>query len=454
LDNCYGQHGWKEFHRNRKNILDEFDKILGQTTNRPLQVAHGQGVEAYLRKWLSEFLPKKYGVTSGYIIPNLYDDQGKIYHYDIIIYNRLNAPVLWTEGNEDNSEQGKYRAIPAKHVVGVYEVKSRLTKNNVSDSLDKLSQTKDFREQLNPLYSCGIIFIELKKSDINKECIIKELIKGKDVFEFSGGIVLRYEGDDTCTASIKIFDIEYNDDDDENKCYKPLAKPIDDLSIYLTEDGSTQMEGQGVGVKLVATSENSWSVSKQYNVVFEAGNKSVHLSWSRTNFSDFCIDLLSALEGLPCNDNNKPSFGQIFDRIERKKAPTQSATSEKGKPFLDLKLYEGGEHGEKLKIDSDSLEPTISFLVSVENKGDVTAIISDDSFKSSCELEPGKSAIRSISLKAIIKDNYKYDSIMRVLKEEPFEIRYRLVYYPIDSEKEFCAIEKNIRITECDIEFI
>jgi hypothetical protein len=453
LDNCYGQHGWKEFHRNRKNILDEFDKILGQTTNRPLQVAHGQGVEAYLRKWLSEFLPKKYGVTSGYIIPNLYDDQGKIYHYDIIIYNRLNAPVLWTEGNEDNSEQGKYRAIPAKHVVGVYEVKSRLTKNNVSDSLDKLSQTKDFREQLNPLYSCGIIFIELKKSDINKECIIKELIKGKDVFGFSGGIVLRYEGDDTCTASIKIFDIEYNDDD-ENKCYKPLAKPIDDLSIYLTEDGSTQMEGQGVGVKLVATSENSWSVSKQYNVVFEAGNKSVHLSWSRTNFSDFCIDLLSALEGLPCNDNNKPSFGQIFDRIERKKAPTQSATSEKGKPFLDLKLYEGGEHGEKLKIDSDSLEPTISFLVSVENKGDVTAIISDDSFKSSCELEPGKSAIRSISLKAIIKDNYKYDSIMRVLKEEPFEIRYRLVYYPIDSEKEFCAIEKNIRITECDIEFI
>ena len=128
MDNCYGQHGWKEFHRNRKNILDEFDKILEQTANRPIQVAHGQGVEAYLRKWLSEFLPKKYGVTSGYIIPNLYDDSGKIYHYDIIIYNQLDAPVLWTEGNEDNSDQGKYRAIPAEHVVAVFEVKSRLTK--------------------------------------------------------------------------------------------------------------------------------------------------------------------------------------------------------------------------------------------------------------------------------------------------------------------------------------
>jgi len=453
LNNCYGQHGWKEFHRNRKNILDEFDKILEQTANRPIQVAHGQGVEAYLRKWLSEFLPKKYGVTSGYIIPNLYDDSEKIYHYDIIIYNRLDAPVLWTEGNEDNSEQGKYRAIPAKHVVAVYEVKSRLTKPNVSESLDKLSQTKDFSDQLNPLYSCGVIFIELKESDNNRESIIKELIKGKDVFGFSGGMVLRYEGDNTCTALINIFDVAHKEED-KNKHYKPLAKPIDDLNIYMTEDGSLQLAEQGGGAKFVATSENNWSVSKQYGVIFNKGNKSVHLSWSRSNFSDFCIDLLSALEGLPYNDKKRPSFGQIFDSIERKKAPTQSATPEKGKPFLDLKLYEGGEHGGKLKIDSDSLEPTITFLISVENKGDVTAIISDDTFKSSCDLEPGKTAIKPVSLKAIIKDNDKHNSIMDILKEGPFEIPYRLVYYPIDTDKEFYAIEKNAQIKEGDIEFI
>ena len=29
-----GQYGWKEFHRNRKNILAEFDKILEQTSIR------------------------------------------------------------------------------------------------------------------------------------------------------------------------------------------------------------------------------------------------------------------------------------------------------------------------------------------------------------------------------------------------------------------------------------
>jgi hypothetical protein len=141
VDGCFGQQGWKEFHRNRKDILHEFDKILELTSNRPIRVAHGQGVEAYIRKWLAEFLPKKFSVTSGYIISALFDDlfgSAKIYHYDIIIYNHLEAPVLWTEGNQDNSEQGKFRAVPAKYVYAVYEVKSRLTKKNVVDAFNKL----------------------------------------------------------------------------------------------------------------------------------------------------------------------------------------------------------------------------------------------------------------------------------------------------------------------------
>lgn len=451
MDNCYGQHGWQEFNRNRKNILAEYDKILEQTTNRPIKVAHGKGAEAYFRNWFTEFLPKKYGVTSGYIIPNLYDNSGKIYHYDIIIYNKLDAPVLWTEGNEDNSEQGKHRAIPAKYVVAVYEVKSRLTKSNVSDALDKLNQTKDFIEQLNPLYSCGIIFIELKESDTNRPSIIKELIKGKDVFGFSGGMVLRYEGDDTCTALINIFEVEPKENN-LNKHYTPLAKPIDDLNIYITEDGNLQIAEQGGGAKLLATSNNNWSVSKLYGVIFDEGNNSVHLSWSRSHFADFCINLLSTLEGLQYNDKERPSFGQIFDKIERKKAPLQGSKTVKGKPFLALKLYEGGEHGEKLTLNCSTHELTIGFIITVENQGDTAAIISDDSFKSYCELDAKKTAIKQVTLKAVRKKSDK--SFDEILKEEVLEIPYRLVYYPINTEKEFFALERKIRIAENNVEFV
>lgn len=114
MNKCFGMHGWREFRQNRKDILAEFDRLREITQNRPVQMAHGQGVEAYLRKWLSEFLPKKWAITSGYVIPILYKDNIKLYHYDIIIYDCLNAPVLWTEGNQDDSVQGKSRAIPAK----------------------------------------------------------------------------------------------------------------------------------------------------------------------------------------------------------------------------------------------------------------------------------------------------------------------------------------------------
>lgn len=452
MDNCYGQYGWREFHRNRKDILSEFDKILEQTVNRPIKVAHGIGVEAYLRKWLSEFLPKKYGVTSGYIIPSLYENNASVYHYDIIIYNLLESPVLWTEGNQDNSEQGKYRAIPAKHVVAVYEVKSRLTKDSVSDAFYKLNQTKFFADQFHPLYSCGVIFIELKESDKNRKSIIKELIKGKDIFGFSGGIVFRYEGDDTCTGLIEIGNIEPKEEYFEDNHYTPLAKPIDDLAIFMEEDGSLVSEEQGAGVKLVCTSKNTWSVSKNYGVFFFEGKKLMHLSWSKNNFSEFCINMLSALEGLPHFDERRPSFGQVFDNVKRKKAPLQSANPQEGKPFLILKVYEGGDHGEKLIINYDSEEPTISFLISVENQGDTTAILSDDFFRTDCELDVGNLAIKPISLKAIVKSSKK--DLSHILKEEGLKIPCRLVYYPVDTEKEFCALEGTFKITDSGVELL
>lgn len=445
MEKCYGQNGWKEFNRNRKDILSELDKVLEQTENRPIQVSHGLAVEAHLRKWLSEFLPKKYGVTSGYIIPNLYGDSMKLYHYDIIIYNQLESPILWTEGNFDQSEQGKYRAIPAKHVISVYEVKSRLTKLNVTDALGKLSQTKDFSQQLNPFFTCGIIFIDLKESDNNNESIIKELIKGKDIFGFKGGMILRYEGDHSCTGLIWMLNNSNNPKDKVgDKKYKPIAKIIDDLEIYLTEDGALTIP-PGCGAKCYATENGVWSVSKSYGISYSEGTDSIHLDWSRTNFSDFCIDLLSSFEGLLLDDKNRPVFGKVFDNIELKKAPLQNVTPEKGKPFLEIKLYEGGEHGDKSTIDYNSPDLTIKYTISIENKGDVEAILSTDSFQNKFELPAGKTAYRTDKLQ--MKTDKTYKNLKELLNGKPFELLYRVVYYPVNTNREFCSIETIIGIT-------
>jgi hypothetical protein len=50
-------------------------------------------------------------------------------HFDVIIYDRLESPVLL--GTADHSALGRSLAIPAEHVVAVIEIKSRFTTASV-----------------------------------------------------------------------------------------------------------------------------------------------------------------------------------------------------------------------------------------------------------------------------------------------------------------------------------
>jgi len=441
MQNTYGQHGWKEFYRNRKDILTEYDKILEQNENRPVKVAHGIGVEAYLRKLLSEFLPKKFGVTSGYIIPDLYTEVKLLYHYDIIIYDVLESPVLWTEGNQDDSEQGKYRAIPAKHVIALYEVKSRLTKANVKNVIEKLNQIQDFSDQLHTNYSCGIILVELKIADVNKEAILKQLLKLSEVYKCSGGMILRYEGDESLTGKIDLLD--YEGLGLENNHLIPLAKPFEDLDIYIDEEGNCTIAEKGAGWRLVQTTKNTYHMSFSYGVTYtEINSNSVRLSWSRNNFSEFCIDLLSSLEGLAYNDEKRPSFGKSFDLLKRKLAPLQNAIQEENKPFLKIKVLEGDEQESNIKIIRDEGGNKLSFTLLVENWGEVQVVISSDGFKTKFNLLPKTVASTNMLFEIEVEDAGR--NILETLEKNGFFIPYRLVYYEEGSTKEFYAIEKNI----------
>lgn len=101
----YGSVGWREFASNRTTILQKVDAAKQRNASRPVQTEYGALAEAAIRQWLTDFLPRKYGVTSGYIIPDLIETPGyKLYHHDVIIFDTLNAPVLWVDENPDQSE--------------------------------------------------------------------------------------------------------------------------------------------------------------------------------------------------------------------------------------------------------------------------------------------------------------------------------------------------------------
>ena len=131
--------GWKQFLTSRKEILDAFDRAKQKAKAHEVETFHGKVAEAELRKWLLSFLPKRYGITPGYIVsPGLKSSQ-KTPHFDVIIYDQLEAPVLWIEDSPDVSAQGRSLAIPVEYVRGVLEVKSTFSSSNVQHAMDHLT---------------------------------------------------------------------------------------------------------------------------------------------------------------------------------------------------------------------------------------------------------------------------------------------------------------------------
>lgn len=452
MEGCYGQHGWKQFHRNRKDILHEFDKIYELLEDRPIKTAHGDGVEAYLRKWLSEFLPKKYAVTSGYIIPDLYDESPKIYHYDIIIYQALEAPILWTEGNYDNSDQGKYLAIPAKHVVAVYEVKSRFTKKSIQDSIEKLKEVNSFYEQLPDNYHSGVIYIDLKEADVNKGSFLQELYRGNEAYGFIGGMVLRYESDTTSTGLISLNPTD--DDDCTNSASFPLARKIDELKIYEQENGQLLIDDdKGAGATLVAIpAQRGWAVSKMYSNFYIKNKLVLDLCWSRSNFSEFCIRLINLIDG-SYDNKRKLSFGQIFDQVKFKEAQEQNSTFHPDRPFIKLNVHKENNNDTPI-VEYNNEDVKINFTISIENLGSSTVNVSDDGFKSTYSLAPSKKAEKTCSALIKIDEGKSVEDMRKEVASNRLVLPYRIVYFEDSAKNDFIQVKTNLKISDKEVETI
>ncbi len=89
-------------------------------------------------------MPKKYGVTKGYIITPGLGYSGDLEEWDVIIYDALESPILF--GRPSLTDPNAMRAIPVEFVKAVLEVKATFTIEHAKRVVDKLRKLQQFRE--------------------------------------------------------------------------------------------------------------------------------------------------------------------------------------------------------------------------------------------------------------------------------------------------------------------
>jgi hypothetical protein len=270
--------GWRQFLTSRKEMLDEFDRAHEQSRGHEVETYHGTVAEAEIRRWLGTFLPKKYAVTPGYIVSPGIKGSEKLPHFDVIIYNALESPILWVEGSADRSEQGRSLAIPVEYVSCVLEVKARLTSSTITSALEHLTDLKPlmdgydddndkYKLHLPQNFFCGLVFFELQKEDEYSLAIMEHLIDGIYLRRFFGGAVLRGQGFDQPETG--------------------------KLSLGLSV---TPFEGT-IGrdkLSLLSPSNMGFGKSRQFS---DQQHILPMLGWSRSGFSQFGFDIVSLLQG-------------------------------------------------------------------------------------------------------------------------------------------------------------
>jgi hypothetical protein len=195
---------WQQFLTARRELLAQYDQALIHARAQAVSTHHGVVAEAAVRNWLERFLPKRYGVTSGFI-KSQDPKSAMTSHFDVIIYEQLESPVLWTELNKDKSEGGLTRVIPAEHVRAIIEVKSALSRRTLRAASDKLRQLDPLFSGLNTLGEhypqfmpvntvLSMLFFELRSEDAADQEVLNLVRDLEFPRVFYGPVILRGEG--------------------------------------------------------------------------------------------------------------------------------------------------------------------------------------------------------------------------------------------------------------------
>ncbi len=268
--------GWEQILTARKEILDAYDRARKQTQAHEVETYHGRVAEGALRKWLGGFLPRRYGVTSGYVVSPGLASNVKAPHFDVIIYDQMESPVLWIEDNPDNSQQGRSLAIPVEYVLAVLEVKASFSSGNVKAAIAHLKDlaplTQDvddpedrYKLYLPPCFCCGTVFVELREEAEYSEAALSSFLDGISLRGFFGGVVLRDTShtNDLPAGRISIL-----------QSTEPVESTVKDKRTPLGEFGMSQSVKVADDVHLGAM-----------------------IMWTEATFAQFAFDLVAMIQG-------------------------------------------------------------------------------------------------------------------------------------------------------------
>jgi hypothetical protein len=195
--------GVQAFLAERQGLLNLYDKAKLQMGDDYVKTEHGNVAENAFRNWLNAFLPKRFAATKGYIITPRLEHNMPLEEWDIIIYDALESPILF-------SKESSNQAIPIEYVRAVIEVKSTLNPKNAKLATNKLIKLKHFigtnTSLRYPNYLCSpftssVVFFETAVSKLkdyrNALNNLSVICQQESYIPFMGGLVLRSQKDES-----------------------------------------------------------------------------------------------------------------------------------------------------------------------------------------------------------------------------------------------------------------
>lgn len=281
-----------EFLEEKQKILSDYDSARRQGENRQVRTEHGNVAEATLRRWLEGFLPRKYGVCRGFVIETWLQslNKGELRHYDVIIYDALNAPVMWAEDNPDVVPERRNQAIPARHVIAILEVKARLNGTESTKATSKLIELNELRASLHPNFCCGFVFFEVDPLAEHSKAALDNLMPSIPVVGLFGGLILRGNGiASDLSGELRLVA-------SPKPSTNHVAKDVPLSNDKGQWNGSASVEWanpQTHAIRAVHVDHTGSTKLDQVNTAHHYLN----LTWGLNAFSSFAFDLLERLEG-------------------------------------------------------------------------------------------------------------------------------------------------------------